>query len=296
MIHVAGTKGKGSTCAFVRAFLRVHGARTGFPQKIGLYTSPDLRNVRERIQIHDQWIPEDLFTKYFFEVWDGLSSVGEDKMPRYLQMWVLVAFHTFIREAIDAAICETHHGGEYDSTNFVQEPTVTGITSIGLDHVAELGPTIETIAWHKAGIFKMGTPAFSAPQDPGVATVLQARAAEKGVQLKFVEVDPSLPDNARALQALVQKTNCSLALALVGAFLQRKRSSELTSHDISQGIETFSWPGRFEIIVDGSNQWFLDGAHNEMSVTQAAQWFAKCISERWEYYQTNGNISHPLTE
>ena len=214
-------------------------------------------------------------------------------MPRYLQIWALVAFHTFIREAIDATICETHHGGEFDSTNFVQEPIVTGITSIGMDHVEGLGPTIETIAWHKAGIFKMGTLAFSVPQDPSVTAVLQARAAERGAQLKFVEVDPSLPDNARVLQVPVQRTNCSLALALVCAFLQRKGSSGLTLYDISQGIEKFSWPGRFEVIIDNNNnnQWFLDGAHNEMSVTQAAEWFAKCISERGRYVGTpNQNL------
>lgn len=268
--------------------------RSGFPQKIGLYTSPDLRCIRERIQINDQPILEDLFTKYFFEVWDRLSSQdsqvaeGKEKMPRFLQLLTLVAFHTFIKEEIEAAIYETHHGGEYDATNVVQKPIVTGITTIGLDHVAQLGPSIENIAWHKAGIFKSGTPAFSAPQEPGVAAILQARAAEKGVELKFVGVDPSLPGDAQALQAPVQKTNCSLALALFGAFLERKASPEnrhLTSYDISQGIKKFSWPGRFEVIADGSSQWFLDGAHNELSVKQAAEWFAKHTSERQRYVE-----------
>lgn len=289
IIHVAGTKGKGSTCAFARSFLRVHGLRTGFPRKIGLYTSPDLRGIRERIQINDQPILEDLFTKYFFEVWDGLSSHdssvanGKDKMPRFLQLLALVAFHTFIREETDAAIFETHHGGEYDATNVVQKPIVTGITSIGLDHVAQLGPTIENIAWHKAGIFKRGSSAFSAPQDPAIVPVLQARAAEKGVQLKFVEANPSLPVDAKVLQAPVQKINCTLALTMVEAFLECKALPQnrcLTSHDVSQGIEKFSWPGRYEIIVDGSSQWFLDGAHNELSVKYVSEWFAKAASER----------------
>ena len=125
IIHVAGTKGKGSTCAFVRSLLRVHGLRTGYPQKIGLYTSPDLRCIRERIQINDKPILEDAFTKYFFEVWERLSNQNSQTMeetprlPRYLQLLALTAFHTFIREQTQAAIFETHHGGEYDATNVV---------------------------------------------------------------------------------------------------------------------------------------------------------------------------------
>lgn len=229
---------------------------------------------------------------YFFEVWDRLSSQdshiigGREKMPRFLQLLALVAFHTFIREETEAAIYETHHGGEYDATNVVQKPIVTGITSIGLDHAAQLGPSIENIAWHKAGIFKPETPAFSAPQDPLVAAVLQARAAEKGVELKFVDQDSSLPEDAQALQESVQKTNCSLALALVNTFLKRRAppgSHHLASHSIHQGIENFSWPGRFEIIHDGSNQWFLDGAHNELSIAVAAQWFARQMSVSGRY-------------
>lgn len=292
VIHVAGTKGKGSTCAFARSFLQAQKSKTGFPQKIGLYTSPDLRCIRERIQINDQLISEDLFTTYFFEVWDRLSSQdaliedGREKMPRFLQMLALIAFHTFIREETEAAIYETHHGGEYDATNVVQKPIVTGITSIGLDHVAQLGPSIENIAWHKAGVFKSGTPAFSAPQDPRVAAVLRARAAEKGVKLKFIDQDSSLPRDAQALQEPVQKTNCSLALALVTPFLERKappESRSLNLQSIHHGIEKFSWPGRFEIIDDGSNQWFLDGAHNELSITVVVPWFARQISVRGRY-------------
>lgn len=82
------------------------------------------------------------------------------RQPRYLQFVALLAFHTFIRENVQAAIFETHYGGEYDATNVMQNPVVTGITSLGMDHIAQLGPTIENIAWHKAGIFKSRSPAF----------------------------------------------------------------------------------------------------------------------------------------
>ncbi|KIX96562.1 uncharacterized protein Z520_07828 [Fonsecaea multimorphosa CBS 102226] len=281
IVHVAGTKGKGSTCAFTRSLLQEWGKRTGFPNKIGLYTSPDLTSIRERIQINGQPISEDLFTKYFFEIWDRLFSQqdGEDeRQPRYLQLIALLAIHTFSQEGTQAAISETHHGGEYDATNVVSAPVVTGITSIGLDHLAQLGPGIEDVAWHKAGIFKHGTPAFSAPQEPAVEAVLRSRAAEKGVQFEVVPVNPSLPLNANALPAQVQRINCSLAIALVNAFLSRKSPFEqkkLSEQDIQQGIENFSWPGRFEVIKTASCTWFLDGAHNELSIGQAVEWFAE---------------------
>lgn len=109
----------------------------------------------------------------------------------------------------------------------IQKPVVTGITSVGLDHIAQLGPTIQNVAWHKSGISKAGT----------------------------VDIDPSLP------------SNCSLALALAHTFLERKALSEkhhITPDDVIPGIEKFSWQGRFEAIVDGYNKWFLDGAHNRV--------------------------------
>jgi folylpolyglutamate synthase len=266
--------------------------RTGFPRKTGLYTSPHLIHTEERIRIDSEPISKSLFAKYVFEVWDCLSRhiLGTDSnidgMPRYLQLLALVSFHTFLSEGVDVAIYETHHGGEYDATNVVQKPIVTGIAKIGMDHVKQLGPSIENIAWHKAGIFKPGAPAFSTFQEPAVAAMLQSRAAEKGVTLEFVGVDPTLPAKSRILGPKVQRKNCSLALALVGAFLERKAPREhrsLTSDDILQGIELFSWPGRFQQIVDGNYQWFLDGAHNELSAKVAAQWFAEAASEGQRY-------------
>lgn len=299
IIHVTGTKGKGSTCAFTRSFLRAHGLRTGFPSRIGLYTSPDLRCIRERIQIDNKPIGEDLFTRYFFEVWERLtgpssSSVSRpeavrDKGPRFLQFLAIVAFHTFINEKVDAAIFETHHGGEYDATNFVQKPIVTGIVSLGMDHVAQLGPTIEDIAWHKSGIFKKGAPAFSVlQQEAGSPSeeVMRRRAAEKGTTLEFVPVNETqLPNDDRVLSIPVQQINCSLALELARAFVKIKTPDHtITADDITHGVANFSWPGRFEIINDGDSQWFLDGAHNTLSLKQAAKWFSKNIN-------TTANIS-----
>lgn len=199
---------------------------------------------------------------------------------------MLVSVHAFIREGVDVAIYETHSGGEYDATNVIQKPIVTGITTIGMDHVEQLGPSIENIAWHKSGIFKPGSPAFSTLQESAAAEVLKDRAAKKGVTLDFVNVSPLLPTNARALKPEVQRTNSSLALALVSAFLEKrapKSHRNLTLHDVLQGIEQFFWLGRFHQIIDGNHHWFIDGAHNELSVQKAAQWFAASVSEMQRY-------------
>ena len=191
---------------------------------------------------------------------------------------MLVAVHAFVREGVDVAIFETHNGGEYDATNIFSRPVATGISTIGMDHIEQLGPSMENIAWHKAGIFKSGAPAFSAPQVPRVAEVLKRRASEKDVVLNFVVVYPALTASAPALKPNVQRINASVALALTSAFLKNKAllaCQDLTAQDISVGIEQFFWLGRFQQITQGSHQWFLDGAHNELSVQNAAQWFAE---------------------
>jgi folylpolyglutamate synthase len=191
-----------------------------------------------------------------------------------------VSFHTFLRERVDTTIFETHSGGEYDATNIIQKPIVTGITTLGMDHVEMLGPSIEDIAWNKAGIFKAGSPAYSVLQEPAATKVLRRRAVEKGVTLEFVTVSPALPANAKAIKPEVQRINCSLALQVVKAFLEQMECRSLTSRDILQGVDQFDFPGRFHQVTDGTHQWYLDGAHNELSVEKAAQWFAETISEQ----------------
>jgi folylpolyglutamate synthase len=289
IIHIAGTKGKGSTCAFVESFLRAHGQRTGNPPKTGLYTSPHLIVPEERIRINSHPLDRALFAKYFFEVFDKLpqlaseyDSTKQDPGPRYLQLFALFAFHVLLREEVDVTIVETHNGGEYDATTVVQRPVVTAITTLGMDHVDMLGPSVKNIAWHKSGIYKSGSIALSTMQDPAPAQVLRDRARDKGEEVRFVGEDSRLPLNALALKPKVQRKNASLAVAIVEAYLRRRGPTNfrsLTAEDIRLGIEQWSWPGRFQIIHDGQRTWFLDAAHNEMSVVIAAQWFAECGPE-----------------
>lgn len=248
---------------------------------MGLYTSPHLKVVQERIQINSQPVHKDLFARYVFEVWSQLDSEGLPK-PRYLQLLMLVAVHTFIKENVDVAICETHSGGEYDATNIFAHPIATGIATIGMDHVLQLGPTIENIAWHKSGIFKSGAPAFSARQGHQATTVLRRRANEKNVSLEFVDDDTVNNGDVLAMKTKVQRKNASLAQRLANAFLVQKEPTScpmLTQHDIREGAERFNWNGRFQQIIDGNHTWFLDGAHNEMSVPYAAQWFAEVVAK-----------------
>ena len=275
VIHIAGTKGKGSTVAFARALLQAYRERTGLALKIGCYTSPHLQRVEERIQL-DRPISQSRFAELLFEVYDRV--VGQTPQdPRYLQFLMLMSIHAFIKERVDVAIYETHSGGEYDATNVFTNPVATGISTIGIDHVEQLGPTIENIAWHKSGIFKAGVPAFSVPQIPSVANVLKDRAVEKTVSMKVIDTS-TLDIDSQALQPAIQKTNLSLALALANVFLMKKTHDSLTLQDIRRGIELFSWPGRFQIIIQGKHQWYLDGAHNVISLEQAANWFAEAIN------------------
>jgi folylpolyglutamate synthase len=292
IIHVAGTKGKGSTCFFAECFLKEHGKRTGFPLTTGLLNSPPLITTRERIRINSVPVSEELFAASFFEVWDRLWSYvsyhedGVELMPRYHQCIMLLSVHIFVKAKVDVAIYETGCGGEYDTTNVVQ-PDVTGITTLGLDHTRKLGPAIENIAWQKAGIFKPGAPAFSCPQVPAAMGVLQDRAAEKGVTLSFVGVDSMLPFELHVLRQEVQRINASLAIALVNAFLRKNTASKIASQepeplsreDIRLGVGQFFLPGRFQHVLDGVDEWFIDIAHNEVSLRPATKWFIETSSE-----------------
>lgn len=175
VIHVSGTKGKGSTCAFAESILRQDGYKTGF------YSSPHLVAVRERIRINGEPISREQFTKYFWSVFDTIKEKKDPDcgMPAYFNFLTLMAFKVFLEEKVDVAIVEVGIGGEYDCTNVVPKPVVTGVTSLGLDHCSLLGNTIDKIAWQKAGIFKPGVPAFTVNQDEEAMNILRLRAEER---------------------------------------------------------------------------------------------------------------------
>lgn len=296
-IHIAGTKGKGSTAAFVSSILnqfRTAPEVPNGPKKIGLYTSPHLRFVRERIQIDGAPLTEDQFTQYFFETWDRLeqaaTSAGEDPKsatakPVYFRFLTLMAFHTFKAENVDAAIIECGIGGAYDSTNIIPSPAVTAITSLGIDHVGVLGSTLPEIAWHKAGIMKSSAKCFTpASQDSSAKVVLEEVASKIPTTLTYTSIHPSIADNTLALglQAEFQKDNASLAMAIASDFLSQRsvNMSDPTSQSlIAQGLASTRWAGRCDTRHEGNITWCIDGGHTLESIKLAGQWYASQLSK-----------------
>ncbi len=188
-------------------------------------------------------------------------------------------------EGVDTAVVECGIGGEYDSTNILVQPTVTGITSLGIDHVAMLGGTIEEIAWHKAGIMKHGALAFTAPQPEAALTVLRRRAEEKGVELHVVDQHPQLDTIKLGLAADFQKTNASLAIAIAAAHLRALRHNDIPPDittaplpaEFRRGLEQVQWGGRCETRKERNIAWHIDGGHTLESIDVAGKWFASQI-------------------
>jgi folylpolyglutamate synthase len=294
-VHVAGTKGKGSTSSFVSSILGQYVAQ-GKLTKTGLYTSPHLRFVRERIQINNKPLTEEQFARYFFETWNRLEAAAKaaghadpsskETKPVYFRFLTLMAFHCYMSEGVDAAIFECGIGGEYDSTNILVHPSVTAVTSLGIDHVAMLGDTIESIAWHKAGVFKPGVPAFSAPQPEEAIRVLHDRAAERNTKLQVVRIHPALESIKLGLAADFQKTNASVAIAAAAAYLRRVGVEDLPTPTylptaFRQGLEHVHLGGRCETRTDTVTpnlKWHIDGGHTLESIELAARWFGSLIS------------------
>lgn len=280
--------------------------------------------MRERIRINSKPISEEMFARYFFEVWDRLgsssasSSTAESSTPSpvsdardalttpprpiYARYLTLMSWHVFLQEGVSPAVYETGIGGEYDATNLVERPLATGITTLGIDHVFALGATVDKIAWHKAGIMKPRCPAFTVEQVPEAARVLEDRAVERGVDLRVVEVDPRLARVGVRPDAVFQKRNASLAVALAETALQKlgvevPGRTEPLSREFVDGLEKVVWRGRCEVKREGDVVWHVDGAHTADSLKMAAKWFTKEISGRYvdidPLYHSNTNKLSP---
>ncbi|KAL1915146.1 uncharacterized protein VTP21DRAFT_7627 [Calcarisporiella thermophila] len=290
IIHVAGTKGKGSTCAFTESILRHCEGISGKPLRTGLYTSPHLIAVRERIRIDGRPLSEEQFAKYFFECWDRLEATkgevpeGQPEKPVYFRFLTLLAFHVFMQEKIDVVVLEVGVGGEYDSTNIVERPVVCGITSLGLDHVAVLGNTLEDIAWNKAGIIKSGVPVFSVMQPEECLRVIEKRAAEKNAPLSILSNGSDSFTNL-GLAGEHQRANAALAVALSKQWLGTMRGQTLKDdipREFERGLTAVKWPGRAQTLtVTGYKAtWYLDGAHTAESMQACIDWFGKTLENK----------------
>lgn len=290
IIHVTGTKGKGSTCAFVQSILKQY--QPDIIGDIGLYTSPHLKSVRERIRINGEPISKDKFAKYFFEVFDALDNSKSDTekfpdmtegvKPNYFRYLTLLSFHVFLKEGIRTAIYEVGIGGEYDSTNVIQAPTATGVTSLGIDHTLILGNTIEEIAWNKGGIFKKSAKALTIPQPESALKVLREKAEAKHTKLEVLERHPQLAHITLGLPAKFQELNATLAISLAQEHLNKLGANIPTINPLPEkfvkGLETATWPGRCQTLLDGKVSWYLDGAHTQESIKEAGIWFSGKVS------------------
>jgi dihydrofolate synthase/folylpolyglutamate synthase len=269
-IHIAGTKGKGSTAAMVESVLRVAGYRTG------LYTSPHLHTFRERIQTRGELIPEADVARLV----DAMKPlVAQVAGITTFEIMTVLAFAWFAEEGVEWAVVEVGLGGRLDATNVVV-PALAVITSISYDHTAILGETLAQIAVEKAGIVKPGVPVVSAPQSTEALSVIEATCNQQGAPLTLVgrdwrwELDAAdldgqafaLVEGRRVIDELWipllgehQVVNAATAVAALS--LLRRAGIDLSQAVIREGLRAVYWPGRMEILGRAPLV-VADGAHN----------------------------------
>eukprot|EP00850_Spirogloea_muscicola_P001235 SM000004S15105 [mRNA] locus=s4:1260745:1265088:- [translate_table: standard] len=306
IIHVAGTKGKGSTCAFAESILRACGLRTG------MFTSPHLIDIRERFRFDGVEVGKEVFLSHFWWCWDKLQKstlVESIPMPAYFRFLTLLAFRIFPEEKVDVLLLEVGIGGRFDATNVVQRPAVCGITSLGFDHTELLGDTLPAIARENAGIFKVellhpscprheeNVPAISAPQPADALATLRQRADELKIDLQIApSLDDILEQMSLGLAGEHQRVNASLAVALCRAWAARtERQDHVATFDkairarhlpesYEKGLTTAHWPGRAQVVDDTNGRgipgftFFLDGAHTPESMEVYSAF--NCMPER----------------
>jgi dihydrofolate synthase/folylpolyglutamate synthase len=273
-VLIAGTNGKGSTAATLASILSAAGLHTG------LYTSPHLERVNERIRIAQKEIDNVSFAQHYFRVRkaaEELVAQGElSQLPSFFEVLTSLAFSYFAESHIDIAVLEVGMGGRLDATNVV-EPLLSVITDISLDHTEWLGPTIGAIAREKAGILRKGGVMVTLPQHQEANQVLGEVAMELDVRgvnaAKFVpgpgatgsyEVEV-LGQRVRIDSPLAgdhQHRNIALALAAAEELVARPEFATITPGAIEEGIRNTSWPGRLEHIEAFGREWILDVAHN----------------------------------
>ncbi len=270
-VHIAGTKGKGSTAAMIDAIFQAAGLRTG------LYTSPHLHSFRERVRVQGHLIPRERWAHIVSRIRDVVPSLP--LRPNTFDVLPAIGFQYFAEERVPLAVVEVGLGGRLDSTNVVH-PTLTLITSLGLEHTAILGPTLQHIAREKGGIVKPGVPVILAPQPPQAMEVLETIAAEKGAPITVLGVDwqynlqqvekdgirlsiihkdgTGYRDLYVALRGRHQAINA--ALATVAFHMLRELGWPLTEDHLRQGLAQVRWPGRMEILQERPVL-IIDSAH-----------------------------------
>ena len=253
-IHVAGTNGKGSTCAMLESIYRAAGLR------VGLFTSPHLVSFRERIQVNRQLIPETDVARLATELQSRIKQFSVGNHPTMFEVVTVMALKFFAQQKCDLVIWETGLGGRLDATNIVT-PLASVITNIALDHTQWLGETLGKIAAEKAGIIKPGAPVITAAREPEVLSLIEEVARKNNSPLtKVPELSTSNLQLLTCLPGDYQRRNAALTVATVQV-LQKQIS--VSTEQIQEGLATVNWLGRLQLITRPSGQKILlDGAHN----------------------------------
>lgn len=283
VIHVAGTNGKGSTIAFLRAILKAAGYR------VHAYISPHIRDFNERILLNDTPIDEGLLQRVMEEV--RLAN-GETPIS-FFEGTTAGALLAFSRAPADVLIVETGMGGKYDPTNVIQHKILTIITPIFYDHMEYLGYSLDSIAWHKAGIMRPGVPCVVSHQLPEVLAVLEGEAKHIGAPLyihgkhwgvrrqennglRFIDINGETDFPAPALLGDHQYINAGTALAALSTL----EDFDVSGEAVVEGLQKARWVGRLEhikggaiapLLPEGSELWF-DGGHNASGAMAIARW------------------------
>ena len=285
IIHVAGTNGKGSVCAFLESILREQGMRTA------AFTSPHLVRVNERFRFDGESVDDGTFLEAFLAVRQAAEKLEREGVshPTFFEFAFLMFMVMCKTRAPQWVILETGMGGRLDATNVIEKPKLTVITSVSLDHMQYLGSTVEAIAGEKAGILKRGVPVVFDANRPEVRAVIEKRAAGLSCGVYAVQkswynrtdmdgesLTMEIPDKALRLTvpfaAQYQADNAMLAVTAARLF-------GIPDEVIARGIQKTRWPGRMEQVMPGV---FLDGAHNEDGIRAFAAAASRIVKRERE--------------
>lgn len=262
VIHVAGTNGKGSTCAFAESIARAAGYKTG------LFTSPHLVSFNERIRVNGEMIA-DADVDRLIERVRGIIEDWESK-PTFFELVLAIAMMYFAEQEVELIVLETGMGGRLDATNAVPKD-VAVICPIGLDHTQYLGHTLYEVAGEKAGIIAWHRPALTAPQEPEAMRALHEAAQRMDTDCRIIGTE--ITDMTLGLRGAYQRRNAALALAALRALPHFLCSQE----ELARGLAEVQWPGRFEEFLPDI---IMDGAHNPPAIRVLVQTWRATYGEQ----------------